>query len=122
VLWHNIPKKMIDNLANLLFRCSHRRITRPVTPLSKAGEPLGDTYVVCLDCGKQFTYDWKQMRILKAVEPSPGSGVLHPEVVKRRKRKVRYALWASAVPLAWLIHKSVKSGKPDRKPPSGDER
>jgi hypothetical protein len=23
-------------------------------------------YVVCLDCGKQFAYDWQDMRIVKA--------------------------------------------------------
>lgn len=28
---------MIDTVLNLLFRCSHRRLTRPVTPVSKAG-------------------------------------------------------------------------------------
>jgi hypothetical protein len=22
------------------------------------------TYVVCLDCGKEFAYDWKQMKIV----------------------------------------------------------
>jgi len=48
---------MIDNVLNLLFRCPHKRITRPMTPVSKGGVPQGDTYVVCLDCGKQFSYD-----------------------------------------------------------------
>jgi hypothetical protein len=45
---------MIDTVLNLLFRCPHRRLTRPVTPANKAGVPSGETYVVCLDCGKQF--------------------------------------------------------------------
>jgi hypothetical protein len=25
------------------------------------------TYVVCLDCGQEFRYDWKEMRIGEAV-------------------------------------------------------
>ena len=28
-------------------------------PIARAS----DTYVVCLDCGKEFTYDWESMRI-----------------------------------------------------------
>ena len=27
------------------------------------------TYVACLDCGKEFDYDWKQMRIGRPTEP-----------------------------------------------------
>ena len=26
------------------------------------------TYVVCLDCGKEFPYDWKKMRVLSPRE------------------------------------------------------
>jgi DNA-directed RNA polymerase subunit RPC12/RpoP len=59
---------MIDKVFNLLFRCSHRRLTRPVTPVSKTGEPPGEAYVVCLECGKQFTYDVIEMRIGKALD------------------------------------------------------
>ncbi|HWR16758.1 MAG TPA: hypothetical protein VN577_18170 [Terriglobales bacterium] len=22
------------------------------------------TYIVCLDCGKEFAYDWKEMRVV----------------------------------------------------------
>ena len=28
---------MIDTVLNLLFRCSHRRLTRPMTPVTKSG-------------------------------------------------------------------------------------
>jgi len=31
------------------------------------------TYVVCLDCGQEFRYDWKQMRVGEAVEPRPAT-------------------------------------------------
>ena len=67
---------MIDSVLNLLFRCSHRRLTRPVTPVSRAGVPQGPTYVVCLDCGHEFPYDWNAMKIVtvqetKGSEPVP---------------------------------------------------
>lgn len=59
---------MIDKIWNLLFRCRHRRLSRPVSPVTKAGQTPSRTYVVCLDCGKQFDYDVKQMRLGKAIE------------------------------------------------------
>jgi len=68
---------MIDSIMNLLFRCSHKRLTRPVTPISREGRPQGDTYVACLDCGKQFSYDAKQMKIGKPLgTPAPTGGSL----------------------------------------------
>ena len=54
---------MIDAVLNLLYGCRHRRITRPITPVKRMGWGGGDTYVVCLDCGKQFRYDLVEMRI-----------------------------------------------------------
>jgi hypothetical protein len=91
---------MIDSVLNLLFRCSHSRLTRPVTPVTKAGLPHEQSYVVCLECGKQFAYDTREMRIGKPLPASHTSGVLPPEMPKS-KRKLKYALWAS-LPLAVL--------------------
>jgi hypothetical protein len=57
---------MMNTLLNALFGCSHRRTTFPLTPARKVGKSNGRngaTYVVCLDCGKEFDYDWKEMRI-----------------------------------------------------------
>jgi len=34
-----------------------------MTPVHKANEKPGVTYVVCLDCGQQFYYDLTEMRI-----------------------------------------------------------
>jgi len=102
---------MIDTLLNLMFRCSHRRLTRPVTPVSKAGVPHGETYVVCLDCGKQFAYDLKEMRIAGPMDRSHESGVLSPDMPPARSQKIKYALWAS-VPLAILLGSVLKPKKP----------
>ena len=106
---------MIDTLLNLMFRCSHRRLTRPVTPVSKAGVPHGETYVVCLDCGKQFAYDLEEMRIGKAIDHSNEACVVPDAPEKSQKRKWKYAFLAS-IPLA------VVAGAALRKPKNGGKK
>jgi hypothetical protein len=55
-------------LLDLLFGCYHKNYSFPIT--RKRGQrvspatALTGTYVVCLDCGKEFPYDWKEMRVL----------------------------------------------------------
>jgi hypothetical protein len=94
---------VIDSILNLLFRCPHRRLTRPVTPVGRTGEPEGGTYVVCLDCGKEFSYDLERMRLGKPVKQGSGTGVLPPDAPKGRSRKMRMALWASVASLGWMV-------------------
>jgi hypothetical protein len=58
---------MIASLLDSIFGCSHSRTTFPLTPsrrtqLSAEASRQG-TYVVCLDCGKEFDYNWKDMRV-----------------------------------------------------------
>ena len=103
---------MIDSIANLLFRCSHRRLTRPVTPVSRAGVPHGAAYVVCLDCGKQFSYDTKEMRVGKPI-PSP-EGVLPANMPKPRTSKFKYVLWGLPVGIAVgaMFHSTRKKPEP----------
>jgi hypothetical protein len=107
---------MIDSVLNLMFRCSHQRLTRPVTPVSRTGGPHGETYVVCLDCGKQFSYDVQEMRIGKPLASSPTTGVLDPNA-KGNHKKLKYALWAS-VPLAVVAGLFLK--KPSKKTPENE--
>jgi hypothetical protein len=90
---------MIDSVLNLLFRCPHRRLTRPVTPVTRDGHPHGDTYIVCLDCGKQFSYDLEHMRIGKPLATSAEKGVLPPGMPGAHKSKIKLALTASALGL-----------------------
>jgi hypothetical protein len=97
-------------MAHLLFRCPHRRLTRPITPVSKPGVPSGETYVVCLECGQQFHYDWENMRLGGPVPREEATGVLPPEPPKPSKgRKMKYALLAGAIPLALLVGKTLLS-------------
>ena len=116
-------RSMIDSLINLVFRCPHRRLTRPVTPVSRRGEPSGDTYVVCLDCGKQFSYDWEKMRIGKPVASSSAAGVLSPDLPKARNGKLKWGVLASFVPVALLVGKVLKPKRARRanspEPPQG---
>lgn len=102
---------MIDTILNLLFRCSHRHLTRPFTPLVKQGVPHGDTYVVCLDCTKQFAYDLKEMRIGKMVERSHNACVLPAHTPKPRKTKMAFTLGV-AVPVAVLLGAALTTKKP----------
>jgi len=62
---------MINALVNALFRCSHRKTTFPLT----SGRTFDHTYVVCLDCGTEFNYDWQEMRMGKAIPARRGKAV-----------------------------------------------
>jgi len=55
-------------LFDYLFGCYHKNFSFPITKkrgqrLSPAASVTG-TYVVCLDCGKEFAYDWKTMKVV----------------------------------------------------------
>jgi len=60
---------MIQSILNNLLGCSHRRTTFPMTPGRRiagpalSAAPRNGTYVVCLDCGKEFAYNWNEMRV-----------------------------------------------------------
>lgn len=51
-----------------LFFCPCTRLSKPITvPNGKVlGRwKAGQTYIVCLDCGQEYPYDWKKMRKLE---------------------------------------------------------
>ena len=55
------------SLVNMLFGCWHRNYSFPFTTRSSRRSPAAQvtgTYVVCLDSGKEFPYDWKQMKLV----------------------------------------------------------
>jgi hypothetical protein len=60
---------MLQSLLDTLFGCSHQHTTFPLTPARRVvGNPPSNTvrngtYVTCLDCGKEFAYDWQAMRV-----------------------------------------------------------
>ena len=71
---------MFQSLVNSLFGCAHRRTTFPMTPARKSAIQAATgavnkngTYVVCLDCGKEFAYNWSEMRVGQQVTMPPAS-------------------------------------------------
>ncbi len=52
----------MNRLIEWFLGCSHRRLTFPLTPRNPKTNITKPTYVVCLDCGKEFAYSWADMR------------------------------------------------------------
>jgi hypothetical protein len=50
---------MLSMVIESLFGCSHRRTTFPITPKRPVRQ---GAHVTCLDCGKEFAYNWTEMR------------------------------------------------------------
>ena len=59
---------MIANFLDMFFGCWHKNYSFPITV--KAGQRRSEaasatgTYIVCLDCGKEFAYDWRAMKVV----------------------------------------------------------
>ena len=73
---------MINSVLNLFFGCGHQRTTFPLTPARRGAiagsnysgpQRTNGTYVVCLDCGKEFAYNWRDMQVGQAVESTVGA-------------------------------------------------
>jgi len=67
-----------------LFGCSHKNFSFPITKRRSqrrsAAASVTGTYIVCLDCGKEFAYDWQQMKIVS--RRARRAKNLHPKQVK----------------------------------------
>ena len=61
---------MIAELLDVFFGCWHTHYSFPITVRSGSRTRripaafLTGTYVVCLDCGKELPYDWKEMKVV----------------------------------------------------------
>ena len=61
---------MLAKMMDAVFGCRHSRYSFPMT--IRAGSrrtPTATrtgTYVVCLDCGREFNYDWQEMHVAKS--------------------------------------------------------
>lgn len=67
---------MFEKILQLLaISCRHKHTSQPfaaavasATAPSAEWETVGDGpshYIVCLDCGKKFAYDWANMRMMR---------------------------------------------------------
>ena len=59
---------MFADLVDSIFGCRHSRYSFPVTPRGAVRRPqaaaLTGTYVACLECGREFPYDWQEMKVI----------------------------------------------------------
>ena len=76
---------MFSRVLESFFGCWHNHYTFPITikrGRRSAASLLTGTYVVCLDCGKELPYDWKQMKIVSpGAEQVPVASLATKEVV-----------------------------------------
>ena len=78
---------MFSKLLDAMFGCRHARYSFPITV--RAGSrrtPLAQrtgTYVACLDCGKEFRYDWQEMRIVGSRTGKVAHALVTKEVTKQ---------------------------------------
>jgi hypothetical protein len=89
---------MLNSFLESLFGCSHRTTTFPLTPtLNTAGRSAASignrhgAYVVCLECGKEFGYDWQAMRIGDPIAPVQVPVLVSLSAVNRQSRARIYS-------------------------------
>jgi predicted protein tyrosine phosphatase len=75
---------MFARVLDALFGCWHSHLSFPITAKSglrrNTAASLTGTYVVCLDCGKEFAYDWGEMKIVDPMARSKAAvGDLAPK-------------------------------------------
>ncbi len=73
---------MLQNIVDYLFGCSHKNYSFPITAKaskrrSEAASVTG-TYVVCLECGKEFPYDWREMKVVTMPSKKPAAAMAEP--------------------------------------------
>jgi hypothetical protein len=79
---------MLADVFDMLFGCWHRKYSFPITTKkgsdhhSHAASVTG-TYVVCLNCGKEFPYDWNQMKMLSPESEHTESAPLTAKAVSK---------------------------------------
>jgi hypothetical protein len=58
---------MLTKMMDAVFGCRHSRYSFPITIRANSQRAAKavrtGTYVVCLDCGREFSYDWQEMRV-----------------------------------------------------------
>jgi len=95
---------MVGSVLNALFGCSHDKITFPMTPgrafsTTSLGAHCRGTYVVCLDCGKEFQYDWSEMRVGEPISTA-GLTLRDLEAVSAKAQKAIEDLYYAESPVS----------------------
>jgi hypothetical protein len=84
ILWRLF---MLTKLMDAMFGCRHARYSFPITirpgsHRNAAAERTG-TYVACLDCGREFRYDWQEMKIVGSQATAAHSKEVAPSLVTK---------------------------------------
>lgn len=70
----SILRDLLWAMWDVFFGCRHRHYSFPISSkiLKQRSLAAGVTgnYVVCLDCGREFAYDWEQMKVVSALRPA----------------------------------------------------
>ena len=61
---------IIASLIEAMFGCAHRRTTFPIS-IGRAKGQANRTYIVCLDCGREFDYDWSALAVRQPERSNP---------------------------------------------------
>ncbi len=70
---------MFAEFIQALFGCSHTHSSFPITIRGRR-EAGSATYIVCLDCGREFSYDWEAMKMAPARGNGAARGAANSEV------------------------------------------
>ena len=67
---------------DLLFGCNHQKLGFPITVRGARRRTqaalLTGTYVVCLECGQEFPYDWNEMKVVREAASTSARNVPVP--------------------------------------------
>jgi hypothetical protein len=72
---------MLHSVWNTFFGCRHQRTTFPFTPKRDAAmlsAAPSNTYVACLDCGQELSYDWHSMQVGAPIKTTESPAQLQP--------------------------------------------
>jgi hypothetical protein len=67
----------LEGLLDWLYGCSHRRTSFPMmlrVTVNGQQSRRSETYIVCVECGRRFAYDWATMRITKRPAAQAANG------------------------------------------------
>lgn len=73
---------MLTRIMDAVFGCRHHRYSFPLTirgSARRAQTTRIGTYVVCLDCGREFSYDWQHMRVADSQPAKAGNSLITKE-------------------------------------------
>jgi hypothetical protein len=79
---------VLTSILRLLFSCRHKHYSFPITvtkhrgALTRSGAGM---YVVCLDCARQFPYDWEQMKVVWT--PDKPKGAPEPQKAPAKRQQ-----------------------------------